>query len=98
MSRHATHDDVLEALEAHMVEQYYLMEQLALWRHVEKAGFNSDGIKTFSFRPKFLTRDEEKSLGRDPGCKAACYTHFNCVRLTNGVVAQIPLYPRPRKS
>jgi len=95
MKKHANIDDLLDSLKAHSSEQQYLMDVLALWRHAEKAGFNDEDIKAFTFRPQFLTREEEKELGRPRGDQRACDTHFNAVRLKNGDLKQIPLYPRP---
>ena len=96
MSR-ATFDGILKTLADHTAEQAYLTQQLALWRHVEKQGIDSEEVDTFSFRPSFLTRSEAKQLGRRYGSQAACVSHFNCIRLVTGVLVQIPLYPRPRK-
>ena len=97
MKRHANIDDLLDSLRSHSAEQQYLMDVLALWRHAAKAGYSDEEIKAFSFRPQFLTVEEEWRLGRSLWDQEPCDTHFNCVRLKNGDLKQIPLYPRPQQ-
>jgi hypothetical protein len=89
--------DALDKMVDHHAEQKYLLDQLSLWRHTAKAGYSSEEVKSFSFRPKFLTRKQCKYLRRMWGSPAACDTHFNCVVLVTGELREIPLYPRPTR-
>ena len=81
-------DNILDSLNAKLTEQKYLLDLLALRRHVAKAGFPSKEVHSFSFRPEFMTC---------PSDKRASDTHYNCVRLNDGTLRKIPLYPIPRK-
>ena len=90
-------DNALNSLEEKYTEQKYLLDQMLLWRHTAKAGYPSDTVKAFSFRPDFLTEKQCRFLKRKLWDKSACSTHFNCVRLLTGELKEIPLYPRPTR-
>lgn len=76
-------------------ERQVLLNTLALWEHIKEAGFTVEQVRGFSFRPKFLTRDELRTLRRKPHDKSECRTHHNCVVDHDGEPHRIPLIPRP---
>jgi len=91
-------DEVLAAIEARLAEQRYLTEVLALWHHANKAGYTSNCIKSFTFRACLVSHVERvKHRWPMDARDWPCDTHFNCVRLVDGSLVELPLYPRPRK-
>lgn len=88
-------DDKLDHLLLLETERKCLLDLLRLWRHAEKVGFKSVDIEVFTFRSRFVSRAERKAQGW-PIFEWSCDTHFNCVRLKNGDLKEIPLYQRPK--
>ena len=89
-------DILLDTIEAKQSEIRYLTAVLALWRHAAKAGYTEDEVEAFTFRARFLSREDRKTLGRPLHGDYPNPTHHNCVRLRDGSLKEIPLYPRPR--
>jgi hypothetical protein len=80
----------LDNLDKLLAEKRYWVQVLGLWAHANKAGFESDQVKAFTFRPEFLSRPEKrmKPVPND-------LTHHNALRLVNGDLVCIPLIKRP---
>lgn len=70
----------------------YYIAILDLWAHAAEAGYPSDTIRAFTFRPEFLDKQQRRryTSERDD-------SWFNCIRLHTGELKPIPLIRRPPK-
>ena len=74
--------------------QAYHMAGLDLWMHAHEAGYPSDTIETFTFRPEFLDKQQTRRYTRKRAYRTGW---FNCVRLYTGELKPIPLIEKPEK-
>ena len=97
--------DIIKRMEAWNAERQYLLDCLKVWDAASEAGYSSDEVKAFSFRPEFLTKEQRREnfnhrRGRPAGYKTEPYRQdiwHNCARLTNGDLVPIPIVKRPVK-
>lgn len=90
--------DVINRIREKGTERDYLLDILELWEVARVAGYESDDVKAFSFRPEFLTPGEqrtnrERSRFNSPVVEQRGF--HNCVRLVTGELKPIPLTKRP---
>ena len=82
-------------------ERGCLIDILELWDVAKRAGYDSSDIKSFSFRPQFVTGNDRRRLtitgDLHPSQRPDQHWH-NCVRLHNGDLKSIPLTPRPTQT
>lgn len=88
----------MSTLQDKIKEQAYYVEVLGLWQVVRDAGITIADVKTFTFRPEFLTREQKRQL-----CLASYAAQrdvskhwHNCVRMKDDTLKPIPLTARPK--
>ena len=93
--------EILNSLEAKERERLYLIQVLRLWDVAKEAGYDASEVKAFSFRPKFLNKEEKREYRRkypmDNSLLKVAVDYHNCVRLHTGELKPIPLTKRPKK-
>lgn len=89
----------MSKLQEKLAEQKYYAEVLGLWAHAAKAGYPSESVRAFTYRPEFLTMTEQRDIRQAlrSGRKApySDLTHHNALRLVDDSVVPIPLIERP---
>jgi len=91
---------VIDTIQINRERQRFDFEVFALWVHArEKTGYTDEQIKTFTFRPEFLTEEEKKAneryfrLHRKP---LYCDKNWhNALRLRDECVVAMPGVQRP---
>lgn len=90
----------LESIEARLEEQKFYCKVLRLWDHLETTtGKTHKDVRSFTFRPEFLTPEEKKENDRArrkhlPPVYCDKNWH-NCVRLKSGELMSMPGIARP---
>jgi hypothetical protein len=89
----------LDSINALRERQRFDLEVLGLWAHALTIGKTHDDIRTFTFRPEFLTDEEAKenkraSIRNRPPVYCSKNWH-NCVRLNSGELVSMPGIKRP---
>lgn len=91
---------IIDTIQVKREQQRFDLEVLALWAHAEETtGYTHEQIRTFTFRPEFLTAEEKKAdkqhfrLHRKP--KYCDKNWHNALRLRDECVVAMPGIQRP---
>lgn len=89
----------LESLERLGEERAFLLKVLGLWEHAKEAGYTSEEIRAFTFRPEWLTKEQKRENQRRASRRSApayCDKNWhNALRLKSGDLVKIPGIARP---
>jgi hypothetical protein len=91
---------VLDSIEKARERQAFDLSVLALWAHAEDTtGMSWEDVKTFTFRPEYLTKEQatenkRRAIRRAPPVYCAKNWH-NCLRLKSGDLISMPGISRP---
>ena len=73
------------------------LQILNLWAFAEEAGYEPCDINVFTFKDRFLSKDEKfKFSAFRGGGRLKTTDYHNCVKLNNGDLRPIPLTKKPR--
>jgi len=85
------------AISSKLEEQQKLLKQLEMWEEVKSQGIDCETVKSFGFKPEYVTPEERNTLRRK---QAGWMTfsnvlhrygeeHFNCVRLKDDQIVAL---------
>lgn len=93
--------ELIAGMKSKVREQCYLLDILDLWAVAKEAGFESQDVKSFTFRPEFMTpeqkQEDRESHRKHRYDKYNSSNWHNCVRLKDGTLKSIPMTKRPKK-
>ena len=89
----------MSKLQEKLAEKAYYVAVLELWAHAAKAGYPSESIRAFTYRPEFLNMEEAEKVSRAKVRRLPVpysdLTHHNALRLVDDSVVPMPLIARP---